>query len=69
MQAIIPLEKMTDAQIECEAIRRTRSGEHEHASDLRAFARLRSRLGPDYSTWPFAEIEREGLRVNKAAFP
>jgi hypothetical protein len=39
---IVPIEKMTDAEIEAEAKRRERKGEHEHAAELRSYMRQRA---------------------------
>jgi hypothetical protein len=48
MKTIVPIQAMTDAELEAEASRRERNGEHEHAHELRAYLRLRAKYGRDH---------------------
>jgi hypothetical protein len=64
-----PIEQMTDAEIENEATRQDRNNDHQHASNLRAYLRLRHRFGIDHATWPPDECEAEGLRHRASTHP
>jgi len=53
----IPIQEMTDAELEAEAARRERNGEHAH--ELRAYLRLRAKYGRDHNRWPPEAVAAE----------
>ena len=55
----IPIRDMSDAELEAEASRRGRNGEHEHAHELRAYVRLRAKYGRDHHRWPPEAVAAE----------
>jgi hypothetical protein len=64
---IVPIQKMTDLEIEAEAIRRERNGEHGHARELRVYLGLRHKFGVDHSSWPQSAVAAEIAKAKQGA--